>query len=53
VYVQTCLSACGVQVCSLETVVDNEGDGHAGSCRWTGCGERRDLSLDQGIGETR
>jgi hypothetical protein len=31
-YVQPCRSACGVQVWSTGTVVDSEGEGHAGSC---------------------
>jgi hypothetical protein len=48
--VQTCLSACGEQVCSKEMVVDNEGEGHAVSCQWTGSGKGRALSLDR---ETR
>jgi hypothetical protein len=30
--VQPCLSVCGVQVWSTGTVVDAEGEGHAGSC---------------------
>jgi hypothetical protein len=45
-YVQTCLLACGVHVCSHD-----EGEGHAGSCRWTGCSEGRALSLDRGTRE--
>jgi hypothetical protein len=32
-------------------VVDNEGEDHVGSCRWTGCSEGRALSLDQGARE--
>jgi hypothetical protein len=35
----TCLSACGVQVWSSETVVDGGGKGQAGSCRCTQSGE--------------
>jgi hypothetical protein len=34
---------CGVQVWSKRTVVDSEGEGHVGSCRWTGRGEGLDL----------
>jgi hypothetical protein len=30
--VQLCRSACGVQVWSIDTVVDGEGESHAGSC---------------------
>jgi hypothetical protein len=37
--VQSCLSACGVQVCTVATVVDGEGKDHAGSCRWAGSGK--------------
>jgi hypothetical protein len=40
------LSLCGAQVWSLETVVNGEGKGHAGSCRWTGSSEGRALGLD-------
>jgi hypothetical protein len=36
--VQLCLSARGVQVWSTWMVVDSKGEGHAGSCRWTGSG---------------
>jgi hypothetical protein len=39
IYVQPCRLPCGVQVWSMGTVVDSEGEGHAGSCRWTGSGE--------------
>jgi hypothetical protein len=46
--VQLCRSACGVQVWSIDTVVDGEGESHAGSCRWTESGEGRALRLDQG-----
>jgi hypothetical protein len=42
------MSACGVQVWSIGTVVNNEGEGHAGSCRWTRIGEGRVLGLDRG-----
>jgi hypothetical protein len=31
-------------------VVDGEGEGHAGSCRWTESGEGRALGLDLGTG---
>jgi hypothetical protein len=27
-------------------MIDNEGEGHAGSCRWSGCSEGQALSLD-------
>ena len=37
----TCLFACGARVWSSETVVDDEGEGQAGPCRWTGSGEER------------
>jgi hypothetical protein len=37
--VQPCLSACDVQVWGTGTVVDDEGEGHAGSCRWIGSDE--------------
>jgi hypothetical protein len=33
--VQPCQSTCGVQVWSISTVVDGEGEVHAGSCGWT------------------
>ena len=46
-YVQPCRLACGVQVWSTETVVDVEGEGHAGLCRWAGNNEGRVLGLDQ------
>jgi hypothetical protein len=29
-------------------VVDNEGENHAGLCRWTGSDEERTLGLDWG-----
>jgi hypothetical protein len=45
-FVQPCLLACGVQVWSIGMVLDDEGEGHAGSCRWTGSGEGRELGLD-------
>jgi hypothetical protein len=32
----------------IGTVVDVEGEGHAGSCRWTESGKGRALGLDQG-----
>jgi hypothetical protein len=32
-------------------VVDSEGEGHAGPCRWTESDEGRALSLDRGTGE--
>jgi hypothetical protein len=46
--VQLCRSACGVQVWSIDTVVDGEGESHAGSCQWTESGKGRALRLDQG-----
>jgi hypothetical protein len=46
--VQPCRSTCGVQVWSTWTVVDDEGEGHAGPCRWTRSGEEREMELDQG-----
>jgi hypothetical protein len=30
--VQPCLSVCGVNVWSIGAVVDDEGEGHVGSC---------------------
>jgi len=36
-----CLLACGVQVLSSEAMVDGEGGGQAGPCRWTWSGEGR------------
>jgi hypothetical protein len=38
-FVKPYRSACGVQVWSIGTVVDGEGEGHMGSCRWTRSGE--------------
>jgi hypothetical protein len=35
----TCLLACGVQVWSSKAVVNDEGEGQAGLCRWTKSGE--------------
>jgi hypothetical protein len=32
VFVQPCMLACGVQVWSTGVVVNDEGEGHAGSC---------------------
>jgi hypothetical protein len=49
--VQPYLSACGVQVWSTCMVVNNEGEDHAGSCRWTVSGEGQALGLDQEIGK--
>jgi hypothetical protein len=37
--VQPYLSACGALVRSTGTMVDNEGEGNAGLCRWTGSSE--------------
>jgi hypothetical protein len=36
---------------SIGTMVDDEDEGHAGSCQWTGIGEGRALKLDQGTKE--
>jgi hypothetical protein len=49
--VQPCFSVCGMQVWSTGTVVDSEGEGHVGSCRWTGRGEGRALRLNRGTRE--
>jgi hypothetical protein len=38
-FVQPCRSACSMQVWSTGMVVDVEGEGHVGSCRWTGSDE--------------
>ena len=43
-----CFLACGAQAWKSEAVVSGEGEGHAGSCRWTGSGEGRMLGLDRG-----
>jgi hypothetical protein len=51
-YVQPCRSVCGVQLWSTGMMVDGEGEGHVGSCRWTESGERRALGLDRGTGVT-
>jgi hypothetical protein len=48
--VQSCRSDCGVQVCSIGIVVDDEGEGNAGSCRWTRSGEGWALGLDRRTG---
>jgi hypothetical protein len=53
VYVQLCLSAYDVQVCITRTVVDDESEYHAGSCRWARSGEGRALGLDRGAEEVR
>jgi hypothetical protein len=45
-FVQPCWSACGVQVWSTSTVIDDEGEDHVCSCRWTESGEERALGLD-------
>ena len=50
-FVQPSLSACGVQVCSTRTVVDNEGEDYAGSNWWDVSGEGRALGLDRGTKE--
>jgi hypothetical protein len=44
--VSICLLSSGAHVWSQETVVDDEGEGHADSHRWTKSGEGRALSLD-------
>lgn len=37
----------------LEVVVDGEGEGHVGSCRWTESDEGRALGLNWGTGEAK
>jgi hypothetical protein len=49
--VQSYLSACGVQVCTIDMVVNGKGEGHAVLCRWTRSGKGRALGLDQGTVE--
>jgi hypothetical protein len=51
--VQPCLLACGVQVCSIGTVVDNEGKDYASLCQWVESDEGQALGLDRGNVETR
>jgi hypothetical protein len=34
-------------------MVDEKGEGHAGSCRWIESGEGRALGLDRGTRESR
>jgi hypothetical protein len=46
--VRPCLSACGEQVSRIGMMVDGEGEGLAGSCRWTRCVEGRALGLGRG-----
>jgi hypothetical protein len=46
VFVQPCLLTCGVHMSSIGMVVDDEGEGHVGSCQWTRSGEGRALRLD-------
>jgi hypothetical protein len=36
---------------SIGTMVDDEDEGHAGSCQWIGSSEGRALKLDQGTKE--
>jgi hypothetical protein len=36
---------CGVQVCSIGTMIDTEGEDHVGSCRWAWRGEGQVLGL--------
>jgi hypothetical protein len=43
---QPSLLAYGVWVWSTGTMIDDEGEGHADSCRWTESGEGRELGLD-------
>jgi hypothetical protein len=45
-YLKPCQSACDVQVWSTGTVVN--GEGHAGSCRWTESDQGRALDLTEG-----
>jgi hypothetical protein len=49
--VQPCFLAYGVQVWSTGTVVNGEGEGHAGSCRWTERDEGQALDLTEGLEE--
>jgi hypothetical protein len=42
----TYLLACGAQVWSLEMVVDDEGEEHAGLCQWTERDEGWAMGLD-------
>jgi hypothetical protein len=49
--VQPCLLACGMQMWNTGTVVNDEGEDHVGSCRWTWSGEGRVLGLDRGTRE--
>jgi hypothetical protein len=51
--VQPCWSTCGVQVWSIGMMFDGWGEGHAGSCWWTGSGEGRVLGLDWWIRAAR
>jgi hypothetical protein len=44
--VQPCLAAYGIQVWCTCTVVDGEGESHAGSYRWTGSVVGRALGFD-------
>jgi hypothetical protein len=46
--VQSYLLACGVQVWTIDMVVNGEGEGHAVLCRWTRSDEGRALDLTKG-----
>jgi hypothetical protein len=48
---QPCLSPCGIQVWSTGMVINDEGEGHAGLCRWTESGEGWVLGIDRGTEE--
>jgi hypothetical protein len=47
----TCLLAYDAYEWTLKTIVDDEGEGHAGPCRWSGNDEERVLGLDWGLKE--
>jgi hypothetical protein len=51
--VQPCQLTCGVQVWITGIVVDNEGEDHAGSCRWTRSGKGQVMGFDRGTRVTR
>jgi hypothetical protein len=47
----TYLIACGTQVWRLESMVNDEGKCHEGSCQWMESSEGPALGLNQGIRE--
>jgi hypothetical protein len=51
--VQLCLSACSMYVWSTGTMVEDEGEGHVGSCRWTRSDKGWALGLGRGTKEAR